>query len=125
MPPAKSNSETNNVIYPAHSLLHANRPPNQRGLTQPRLVVATVFSSLIAIGAVGVLRFVQSGRGEEPAGAVESFRVWTDSTGKFRTTAKLIEAADEKVKLQREDGSVVDVPVSRLSDGDRAYLKSH
>ena len=51
-------------------------------------------------------------------------RVWQDTTGKFKITAKIVGVKDGKVALQKEDGSVVNVPIEKLSEQDRKYLES-
>jgi hypothetical protein len=50
-------------------------------------------------------------------------RTWTDSTGKFTINAVLIRIEDEKVCLRKRDGTVVFVPILRLSGADRQYLR--
>ncbi len=58
------------------------------------------------------------------AQAVPDYRTWTDSTGKFRVEAKLVETVGAKVKLQRQaDGRVVEIPLSRLSKADQAFVR--
>jgi hypothetical protein len=49
-------------------------------------------------------------------------RVWKDATGKFSIEAKLSGLAGGVVKLKRADGSVISVPVEKLSEADRTYL---
>ncbi|MBU4272981.1 MAG: trypsin-like peptidase domain-containing protein [Planctomycetes bacterium] len=51
-------------------------------------------------------------------------RVWTDSTGKFRIKAKCIGVEDGKVKLEKSDGSVLRVPLEKLSEADKRFLAS-
>jgi hypothetical protein len=51
------------------------------------------------------------------------FRTWTDASGEHKTTAKLKTAAAGNVKLEKEDGTVVTVPVDTLSEEDQEYLK--
>lgn len=51
-------------------------------------------------------------------------RKWQDTTGKFNITAKLLSVKDGKVALQKEDGSVANVPIEKLSEADRKYLES-
>ena len=52
----------------------------------------------------------------------EQIRTWTDESGKFRVRATLVRVNSDKVSLEREDGKVVSVPLSKLSKADRAYL---
>src|SRR5215475_772559 len=51
-------------------------------------------------------------------------RLWTDSTGKYTLEAKLIMFNDKSVVLQREDHELVAIPIEKLSDKDREFLKS-
>lgn len=51
-------------------------------------------------------------------------REWTDSTGGFRVEAEFVEVKEENVQLRRADGTVISVPIARLSEADRRYLAS-
>src|SRR4051812_43528786 len=51
-------------------------------------------------------------------------RVWTDSTGKYSIDADLISFNDSTVILQRSDHQLGQVPIDKLSQADRDYLKS-
>ncbi len=51
-------------------------------------------------------------------------RRWTDNSGKFSVEAELVEVKGDMVVLKKPDGSVVPVPIARLSEADRRYLKS-
>jgi hypothetical protein len=51
-------------------------------------------------------------------------RKWTDNTGKFSIEAELVEVKDDKVVLERTNGTKTSVPINRLSETDRRYLKS-
>ena len=42
-------------------------------------------------------------------------RIWTDSTGKFSVEAELVEVKGDKVVLKTSTGSVITVPIARLS----------
>ncbi|MEM7558478.1 MAG: trypsin-like peptidase domain-containing protein [Planctomycetota bacterium] len=52
------------------------------------------------------------------------FRTWQDSSGNYKVEAKLLGQDTQKVVLQKKDGSIVNVPKSKLSTGDQTYLKS-
>lgn len=54
----------------------------------------------------------------------EKVRTWSNSTGKFTIDAKLIEATDEFVRLRKEDGKEIKVPLSKLDDAAKKYLDS-
>ena len=53
-----------------------------------------------------------------------SARKWTSSDGKFSVEAELVEAKDGNVRLKRQDGKVITVPVSKLSKADQDHLSS-
>lgn len=62
--------------------------------------------------------------GDTPAGGAEpELREWTDSTGQFRVRAVLLAIDDGQVRLRREDGREVFVPIEKLSDADVAYVR--
>ena len=50
------------------------------------------------------------------------FRTWTSKTGKFKVRAKLRGVENGKVKLEKEDGTVILVPLSRLSEADQRFI---
>ncbi len=52
----------------------------------------------------------------------DTFRFWTDQSGKFKVKAKLSERVDDKVRLETEDGRLITVAVEKLSDFDQAFL---
>jgi len=51
-------------------------------------------------------------------------RQWTDVSGSFSVRAEFVELKDGQVHLKRDDGEVIVVPVSRLSDGDKNWLSN-
>lgn len=57
-------------------------------------------------------------RAEEPS------RTWRDAAGKFSIEAKLIDVQAETVRLQKASGDTISVPLAKLSDADRTYIKS-
>ena len=52
-------------------------------------------------------------------------RTWTDKSGAHSVTGELIEVKEGSVRLKRQDGKVVSIPVEKLSDADQAYLREH
>lgn len=50
-------------------------------------------------------------------------RTWHDSSGSFSSTARLKSVANGKVHLVKEDGSEIIVPMERLSDDDKTYIR--
>ncbi len=59
-----------------------------------------------------------------PGSPAPKYRQWTDSTGKYKTEAVLIEFKNGKVRLKKKDGKFVVLPLSRLSAEDQAFLKN-
>jgi len=58
---------------------------------------------------------------EETASA--ETRIWTDSTGRFRIEAALVEVTGGVAQLRKTDGGVISVPVAKLSEADQKFLK--
>jgi len=50
-------------------------------------------------------------------------REWTDSTGVFKVQAELIDVSGDVVHLRKTDGSVVAVPIDRLSVADQKFVR--
>jgi hypothetical protein len=50
-------------------------------------------------------------------------RTWADASGKFHVTAKFRGMANKVVKLELEDGSVISVPLEKLSDEDQERIR--
>src|SRR5262245_52744760 len=46
-------------------------------------------------------------------------RTWTDATGKFTIKTKFVSLADGKVTLEQEDGSRVEIELTKLSAADQ------
>jgi len=53
-----------------------------------------------------------------------SAREWTDLSGKHKTEAEVVKVEDGAVSLKKPDGSIVKVPINRLSLPDQKYLKA-
>lgn len=53
-----------------------------------------------------------------------AMRRWTDKSGKFSTDAEFVEIKQDRVVLKKANGKTVAVPLDRLSDVDREYLKT-
>lgn len=54
--------------------------------------------------------------------AAADFRTWNDASGKFSMKAKYIGVQQRKVTLQKEDGSQVEIELSKLSPTDQKYV---
>ncbi|TWT87855.1 SHD1 domain-containing protein [Neorhodopirellula pilleata] len=51
-------------------------------------------------------------------------RIWTDSTGRFKVSARLIEQSSDSVTLLTDAGKTVKLPRERLSQTDQDFLSS-
>ena len=58
-------------------------------------------------------------KGGAPA---EPMRKWSDATGQFNVQARLVDVADGKVVLDREDGKRITVEVKKLTAEDQKYV---
>ena len=58
------------------------------------------------------------------AAAPASARKWTSDTGEFSVEAELVEAKGGNVRLKRQDGKIITVPLTKLSKADRDFLAS-
>ena len=56
--------------------------------------------------------------------ADEPSRTWRDAGGKFSIEAKLIDVQADKVRLLKTSGETIMVPLAKLSEIDRTYLKN-
>ncbi len=68
-----------------------------------------------------VFATIASAPGQEASG---KSRLWSDATGKFKIDAVMLDRNANAVRLQKTDGRVITVPVSKLSKNDQDYLKS-
>lgn len=63
---------------------------------------------------------------EDPFSSVQlqlPLRKWTDDTGAFEISARLLVVLDGKVRLLKETGRTTTVPLDRLSTEDRQYVE--
>lgn len=60
---------------------------------------------------------------EEHSKPSSEFRKWSARSGNFTTNAKYLQQQSGKVQLRKEDGKVIVVDISILSDVDQAFLK--
>lgn len=51
-------------------------------------------------------------------------REWSDATGRFKIEAKFVDVQDGTARLRRTDGTIISVPVARLSEADQRFLDS-
>ena len=54
--------------------------------------------------------------------AEDTKRTWSDATGKFTIDATLVDRTEKDVRLQKADGRIVSVPISKLSQPDQEFL---
>jgi uncharacterized protein with WD repeat len=54
----------------------------------------------------------------------EYTRTWTDASGERKVTAEFLYRVDDKVKLKKEDGTRVLVPLDKLSEADRQWVEA-
>jgi hypothetical protein len=71
---------------------------------------------LVAMAALGFVAAWLS------SAAAEEVRTWVDSTGKYKIKAKLVQASEGQVTLEREDGTQVTIALNKLSEADRKYV---
>ena len=53
-----------------------------------------------------------------------SLRLWTDMTGQYQITARLVSVLDGVARLQQADGNYVRVAIDRLSVADQKFVGS-
>lgn len=51
-------------------------------------------------------------------------REWTDSTGAFTVEARLVEVLEDSVRLRKQNGIMVQVPIERLCRADRLHVQA-
>ena len=51
-------------------------------------------------------------------------RTWTDSTGTYKTEAELVDFQNGIVRLKKVDGTIVSLPIERLSQADQQFVRS-
>lgn len=57
--------------------------------------------------------------------SILGYRKWTDASGSFAIVARFVESAEKSVLIQRKDnGRVVSVPKSKLSDADKEIAET-
>ena len=53
----------------------------------------------------------------------EESRMWASADGRFTVKAELVEVRDDEIRLRRSDGQLISVPLSRISESDREYVR--
>jgi outer membrane protein assembly factor BamB len=57
--------------------------------------------------------------------AAQQLRTWTDNSGVHKIRAALVSIDEGQVQLKKGDGTVITVPVDRLSEADQQWLAKH
>ncbi|MBN1588015.1 MAG: hypothetical protein JW888_00705 [Pirellulales bacterium] len=60
----------------------------------------------------------------EPAPKVPTVRTWTDATGRYKTEGTFAGVESGKVKLIKADGTSINLPLEKLSQEDRQWIKN-
>jgi hypothetical protein len=89
-----------------------------QGIMKARILLLVVASAASVARCDDATQNPFSGKTEKG-----DFRLWTDSTGRFRLTAKLESMKDETVTLVKEDGKRIQLSVERLSGSDQDWIK--
>jgi len=69
--------------------------------------------------------------GAEPAGKAGAragaapLRFWTDTSGTYKVRASLVDLEDGNVRLKKADGTIVSVPLEKLSPADQKWAGEH
>ena len=79
---------------------------------QPRLEPITALASTNLNGGVDLWVLERA----------DDYRRWTSRDGKFSTKAACIELKTHSVRLRKEDGKIIEVPIAKLSEGDREVI---
>jgi hypothetical protein len=59
------------------------------------------------------------------ADSPNAMRLWTDNTGKYHVTARLVMVSQTHVRLLKDTGKFTTVPFERLSHADLAFVRQH
>jgi phosphatidylethanolamine-binding protein (PEBP) family uncharacterized protein len=80
-----------------------------------RITLAVTLAGLLLCGGTAV---AHPGHDHAP-----DLRVWKDADGLFEIEASFVLATDDRVQLCKHDGSLVWVPLDKLSPADRAFVR--
>jgi len=76
---------------------------------------------LLLILGVGLVPALEAA---DDAAATFGPRTWTDATNKYHVEATFVGVHDEKVRLKKNDGTTIDVPLEKLCPEHRSLAKS-
>ncbi|HBO44358.1 MAG TPA: hypothetical protein DD670_10585 [Planctomycetaceae bacterium] len=74
--------------------------------------------------AIELLAIKRGGPRNAGNASAPTVREWTDTTGKFRIMAEFLGLEDGNARLRKPDGTVLMVPLDRLSEKDREWIES-
>ena len=107
------------VEYVRHTLPPAMRSPAAKSRPRPPAVSTTPPPTAPADPAPPTSG--GSTPAKVPAENQGKLRTWRDASGKFQIEAELVKVEDEQAVLRKADGSIVRVPLSKLSLEDRLH----
>lgn len=61
----------------------------------------------------------------EPAEPASPYRTFVDITGKYKIVAELIAVKNNWVKLKKDDGKEITMPIEKLSEADQIWVKAN
>jgi hypothetical protein len=125
------NAQLKELMPQAEALDKALALAEQKG-TSPRKQAVTALSQVIArfpeSPAAEMAQAKLADLGAEPvaaaANAQVALRTWTDATGKFNVVAEFVSLEGNNVQLKRKDGTILSVPLDKLSAKDREFLSN-
>ncbi|MDE0935862.1 MAG: SHD1 domain-containing protein [Mariniblastus sp.] len=72
---------------------------------------------------ISLVESAKTGASDGTMTAPAEMRKWTDASGTFSVSAKLVSNKDGKIELEKEDGRVITLPLTKLSEKDQTYLQ--
>ncbi len=112
------NEKTRKRAEPAYKLI-LSRYADSAASTIARTELAAINPDALAETTVES----QSSDAADQKTAEPIIREWTDRSGKYTIIAKFLEFKSGKVRLEKEDGSILSIPIGRLSQADRQYVE--
>ncbi len=89
-------------------------------ITKRSVVGCTIGAVVLVVGILTVA--VEYSAGIDRSSDYE-YRTWTDTTGRYRTEAVMVDFTEDAVRLKKRDGQIVSVTIERLSKLDQTYIK--
>lgn len=78
------------------------------------LAIATILTALLGVASVNA----HPGHEHAP-----DMRIWKDADGLFEIEASFVLARDDRVQLHKHDGSMIWIPLAKLSPADRTWVR--